>query len=648
MPIFDSPDMRVFDPNPEGQLPLFEDEQPQTFEPEVEDQMDLEEMTKVIEELFNQFDSSQLRSDVLDEIESSRESYAQKTVGTDFPWPNASNMVTPLTRIAVDEMEPRLVASVAGREPFLRVENFPGASTMEEAMAVETYINYVLDKEVKIYPLVSKMTHKMLLDGTIFTLGYWNREEKNIMQMTQGGQKMEMNEVVFDGPQVSIISAEHVWMPDDVDDEDWEHVPVIRYVQEYYLKDLIGRAQTEEGWVLENLDSVGTTSRVLTKAQELEDVSEDDDIEEIEKITCYEAYLPNYGGMGEDLIVLVDKDSFKVLRLRRQVEVFGANRKPIRRHTIYREEGTSWGWPVYTTIKGIQEGMDAMWNRCVNSADITMTPWGFYKQGVAGTTMSRLRIMPGSLFPADDPSAYVFPNLGMFKPTEFVPLIQIYQAMFEKSTNVSDFTQGMESQIAGKRGSTATGTLAILQEGKVKHEYRGTLFQHQFLELLIQIYDLVADNMPQEDIYPVTGSQVLNITLSKDYRFSLGPSTVTANRFVDRKEVEDMMMVMQPFMSLINPMTPIKKLLHTYGERAEDWIDPELNKIVQQYMMRKQNIQALTQMGIPEQVAAQLTDQGITPDNVEEYVKQIGEEGGEAAGTASVGGLPPGQQGQIA
>jgi len=582
----------------------------------------LEEMSRFLQEAFYQYDSSTLRRERLKTVQESRKAYRQKTEETSWPWEGASNMVTPLTRVAVDEIEPRLVTSLVGRQPYLRIQHRPGASRKEEAQLVEDYVNYVFEEETKLFVVTSKMIHKTLLDGTVFPLVHW----------------VKTDSPPFDGPKIELVSMEFVWMADDIDEEDWEDATVFRYVDEFTEEQLLTKAQQEDGWFVENLRGISTSdvSEVQTTEQELQDVSRQAVEETVKTLEAY------FTMEGIRWIALVDKDSFKILRLRPQQQVFSANVKPLRRFCIIREEGVSWGDPIYEVVRGVQEGVDAMWNRCVNSADICTTPWGFYKKGLSGG-QSRLRVFPGALFASDDPSAYVFPNLTGFKPTEFVPLIQIYQTFWQRLTT-SDYMQGMESQLTGKKGSTATGTLAILQEGKIKHEYRGTVLQYSFLDLMVVVYNFITDNMPQADVLPVTGQPVLQVSLSYSYQFGLGPSSVTANRFVDRKETEDFMMVMQPFMSLLNPMALLNDILRAYGKRPEDYIDPELNQIVQQYLAIKENTKQLVALGIPEPVAKQLSQQGVTPDNVEDFMQKIGEAHGEAAAAGAIGG--PAEMGQ--
>jgi len=619
MPIIESPDGRIVSADPlgvEAESPFYDDQADQGGDQAEQVRQLLEEMSAFLEKAFLQYDGSSLRKEVIDTAKDSRTAYRQKTTPTNWPWPDASNMITPLTRVAVDEIEPRLVNSLVGREPYLRVTHRPGLSAKEQAQDVEDYVNYVLSEELKLFPQTSKLVHKALLDGTVFPLIYWVRQDSP----------------PFDGPKMMLISLEHVWLADDVDDEDWEAATVFRYVDEYTVDELKARAESgEAGWIIDNLDSIGTSEKVRTGEQEIRETSQEEVIETAKTLEAYFTF-----GAGK-WVALIDKDSFKILRLRPQSQVFGADIKPLRRFCVIREEGVSWGDTVFDIVRGVQEGSDAMWNRCVNSADITMTPWGFYKRGMSGA-QTVLQVYPGALIPTDDPSAYTFPNLGGFKPSEFVPLIQIYQTFWQRLTT-SDYMQGLESQLTGKKGSTATGTLAILQEGKIKHEYRGTLLQYSFLELMVVIYNFIAENMPQQDVLAITGKPVLQIALSYSYQFGLGPSSVTANRFVDRKETEDFMMVMQPFMSLLNPMALLNDILRSYGKRPEDYIDPELNQLVQQYLAIKENTKQLVAMGLPEEMAKQLSQQGITPDNVQSFVERLGEEHGRQTAEASFPGL---------
>ena len=297
-----------------------------------------------------------------------------------------------------------------------------------------------------------------------------------------------------------------------------------------------------------------------------------------------------------------------------------------------KRRGLSWGYPLYTLIAGIQLGVDAMWNRCINSADITMTPWGFIKRGMSGLLKNKMEIYPGNLIEVDNPEAINFPNLTMFQPNQFIPLIMQYISFFERTLNVSDFMQGRESALVGKKGSTATGTLAILQEGKIKFEYRGSLTDIEFVELFKNIHDLCLSHMPIEEQVKITGAPIKQYSSTEEYIFELAGSDLVSNRFVDRQETESFVQTMQPFMSLLNPHTIITDILTSYEKEPKDYIDPQLAQMIQHYMEVKNNTQQMVAMGIPEEIAQQAAQQGITPENAQTFMKELGKQSAEAQG----------------
>ncbi len=619
----------------------------------------LEALGKYIQDLWTRFDSSQTRADTLAAVKASRRAYEQTADKTSWPWPNASNMVAPLTTIAVDEVEPRIVAAIIGREPYIKARHHPGASTKDEAELVTQYDNYVLRQKIDVPELVRRAVHDVLLDGTVFPLlsykrdtrrvkvTYFNPETGQVEKVEVDGRTQFRQEVQsrisYEGPSVELIPVDFVWLPDDVDDDDWESQPVIRYVGNYNINELRRReASGEEGWKLPSEDELKAmvSETKMKTVQQTEDKVADwyaDLPVEQKPIECLEAYLDfDFLENGEEvpLIVLVSKSDFKVLRLREQIDVFDANIKPIRRLRVFQKSKISWGKPLYSVIAGIQNGTDAMWNRCINSADIVMTPWGFVKRGMSGMRKNRLMISPGVIFEVDDPDAYNFPNLSAFDPTRFVPLILQYLGFFEKSINITDFMQGRESELAGKKGSTATGTLAILQEGKVKHEYRGGRSRNQFLKLFVNIHDLVAANMPEEEMVAVVGQPIQKYVMSKDYSFELIGSDVVANRFIDRKENEDFVMTIGPFKELVNPMTLLKDILYSYNKRPDDYIDPELNKVVMQFLQQREMMKQLQQMGLTPEAAKAAMAAGATPENVVKMLKGSGK-------TATAMDFPP-------
>jgi hypothetical protein len=339
----------------------------------------------------------------------------------------------------------------------------------------------------------------------------------------------------------------------------------------------------------------------------------------------------------EDLIVLVSKKNWKVLRILLQIDVVNENVKPIRRMRLYPKQGVSWGKPLYSACKGIQLCVDSLWNRCVNSADITITPWFFYRQSMAYEGRGNLTISPGQGIPIPSVDDIVFPNLSQFNPVQFVPLISQLITFWERTYNVSDYTQGRESAQIGKKGSTATGTLAILQEGKVKHDYQGNRFKKQFEKLLELLFSLYKTNTTEERIAEVIGDRVSLFMLNQPYTLTLVSGDSTTNRFVERQELEAFVTGVQPFWDMFNPMFFAELYSRKYKFDPKETIDPELNRIVTQYRMIKAEAMKLSQAtGMPEEEARNMVaETGMPADQIMQAMQGRAENGaGQEAGTA--------------
>jgi hypothetical protein len=89
-------------------------------------------------------------------------------------------------------------------------------------------------------------------------------------------------------------------------------------------------------------------------------------------------------------------------------------------------------------------------------------------------------------------------------------------------------------------------------------------------------------------------------------------------------------MTMQPYMELLNPMAMVKDLLHSYGKEVQDYVNPELAQIIQQWMMQQREIKQMEAMGIPPEMAQQAVAQGFTAQNAEKFIEQLGKQAGQA------------------
>jgi hypothetical protein len=307
--------------------------------------------------------------------------------------------------------------------------------------------------------------------------------------------------------------------------------------------------------------------------------------------------------------------------------------KPLRRMRLFPKQGLSWGKPLYSACKGLQLCVDSLWNRCVNSADITITPWFFYRQSMAYEGKMNLMVSPGEGIGIPSIDDVLFPNMSQFNPVQFVPLIGQLITFWERVFNVSDYFQGRESSQMGKKGSTATGTLAVLQEGKVKHDYQGNRFKRQFEKFLELIFSLYKTNITEERIAEIIGDRVSLFMLNQPYTLTLISGDATVNRFMARQELETFMGNVQPMWPMFNPMFFAELYSREYKYDPKETIDPELNRIVQQYMMIKTEGQKLAEMtGMPEEQARNIiAETGMSAEDTIKMMQEQGEQQAEGA-----------------
>lgn len=584
---------------------------------------------RYIESLYSSFSSSSSFEKAKSLAKESRNFYNVELEPTNFPWPNASNIRLPFTRIAVDELEPRLVSSIIGQSPIVSVRGLPnpqfGLDELQMRLfgkQVEELFDYLLKNEVRIERWMPSLVHNLLLDGNAYVLLDWTVETRLVRENQE-----ERLKPVFEGVRAEVIPLEHVYLADDVDDgSDWESRPILVYRGGYTLSDLEKQAMVQDGWVVTPEELKNEITDYLEPMEGTESVGQYDALPDylkpIELIMAFVKWRLMPDEPESDLIVWVSKKSWRVLRVIRQIDYIDANVRPLRRLRLFPQQNTTWSKPLYHTCKGLQLCADALWNRCVNSADIAITPWFLYELGMSYETIGDLMISPGKGIGLPSTDGIVFPNLGQFNPVNFVPLLSQIVGFWERTFNVSDYMQGRESALLGKKGSTATGTLAILQEGKIKHEYRGTLLRYQLEDLMSVIFDLYRTRLTVEKTAMILGDPVPVEMLSAPYTLTMQLSDSTVNRFIRRQELESFMTGAQPLWQLFNPQFFAELYSREYQFDPKETIDPELNQLIQQYLFVKSEGRKLAAAtGMDEQQARNVIAQHGMP--AEELIKQI-------------------------
>uniref|UniRef100_A0A6M3IJD1 Putative structural protein n=1 Tax=viral metagenome TaxID=1070528 RepID=A0A6M3IJD1_9ZZZZ len=591
------------------------------MEPKEPDNGKFQDLVNHCVDLFEDIEGSEYRAEKIQEIKESRARYEQEEDPkyADFPWENASNDTLPFLTITVDNLEPRLVAGLVGRDPIINFSEGAGQQDERNTRMIEEWYNGELKDKVKIKKITRDMNHDLLLEGTIFPMPEYDSKkiEKRDFQLNEDGDpKLDekenpimtvTEEKVFEGGTVRMIPFTDMYIPDNVDE--WEDCEFCRIVRMTYAE--IMRDREGSGYISENIGpwlakeagekEISDDDQTITQAQGNVKVTpkkminfieahvsyiykeEDDEDEDIEDFT------------ETRLIVLIEKEKKIVVRVRKQIDVNWKNEKTIKRIRLYPEAGRTYGTTMYRKIKSIQNGATRMFNQIVNISYLTMLPWYLYADSTG--MPSDVNLYPGKGVKVDNPKDVVFPKFQV-DPRQYIDFIYIFTQLWERLASIGDLQIGRFKEKGGDH--TATETLAVIQEGNIKHNYQAQMFREEYLSVFRTLYDLYYQHMPLFKVIKYQGKmeRMTRAMMQRQKNFTLTGSTETANKLIERKENEDMfkMFGQDP---MVNPIKIREDLLTSYNRtNVKEYIKPEfafifgaLSEMPQLLPMVVQNIQ---------------------------------------------------------
>jgi hypothetical protein len=592
-------------------------------------------LVKHCEDLFDLYSKSEYRTSKIDESGDSRSAYEQKPVKRSFPWENASSVTLPLTTITVDNLEPRIVAGLVGRDPYLMFEMT--GKKGDDVKMLEDWFNGELKNRVKLENKTMSIVHDLLLDGTVFPIVEYVSNEETVREyvvdpatgqnaMSQDGTLATTDRVKSNGEggALNLANFDHIYMPDNIGTaEEWEAADVIRLIYPTY-SELITQASRVDSaksgyinigpWLLQERDQAKMLLENATAAQEIDGINVTGK-EVIECMECHVSY-PIYQDVTlqeneqtnwneEKIIFTIAKKSGVPIRFMLQRSLNFENRKIIKRIRLYPENGKSYGTAIYGKIKSLQNGSSDLFNSIQDTLDVTLVPYFFYtdKTGLKG----QIKIEIGKGIKVDSVEGIKFPTFNI-NADHYMPFFNVFLSLWERTGSIGDLQIGRPSDLAGKN-KTATEIMAVIEEGNIKHNYQAKVTREEFIEVLRTIYDLYYQNMPANKTFEYQGQQVSvpRQIMKRDYKYVLNGSTEMANKLIDRKEKEGIFQLLggDPF---INPIKVREDLLKSYKiPDAAEYINPqqvavskalianpEITQVIQKYLQTKaQTAQAI-------------------------------------------------------
>lgn len=568
---------------------------------------------------YEDISNSKYRKQKINNIAEARRTYELLEKKVDFPWKDAYNTILPLLTIGVDNLEPRLVSSLVGREPYVQF-NMRGVSTPDEMAAfLEEWFNAELKEVVKLKGISARISHDLLLEGTVYPVATYN-EDKVVRTdfkyvNTEQGEKIELDpqtgevvtedieDTVFEGGVVNYVSFEDIYVPDDV--EDWEKTDIIRKIRPTYA-DLQLWQREQSGY-----RNIGTW--LLTEEEEQTEGSSSQENVEVEFtgreiVECLE-YHVNYiyqkenqkkeditNWVSERWIALIAVQSETLIRLIKLRDINYQGEHVIKRIRIYPEGGRSYGCSLYDKMKSVQNGASDTFNLLMNTAYICIIPWFIY--GNKAGLPNDIEISPGIGIPVDDPKDVVFPKFGV-DINSFMPILNTWISFWEKLGSIGDLQIGKPSA----KAETATETMAVIQEGNIKHNYQAKVMKEEFLSLIKTLYDLYYKNMSFSKTFFYQNKEriIQRSAMKRAYDFRLTGSTDISNKIMELRKTEQLYKTLRGD-SLTNPLELVKDMIRGFKPDAdpEKYINPEINQLIEQYLKQKE-MEAQQQEQVPRQ-----------------------------------------------
>ena len=606
--------MDEINPNSQVMVENAEDQQPQKpnlgpdFRP---DNGPYQTLVDYCQDLYDAFSKSAYRTAKMKEIEDSRKIYEQKPLveSKQIPWTDSSNIVLPLTTITVDNLEPRLVSGLVGRDPVVRFEMEGSQSKDDSTMLLEQWFNQELVNEVKIKAKASIGVHTLLLEGTWFTLPKYDRNKlmrRDFIYNQQGGiafdpqtQKpatADIEDVLYEGGQVDSVPFSDVYCADNIGSvEEWDTADkgiIIRPTYAELMRDkqdpeMIGYLPDKVGpWLLSDTGEMKKKEDEKSPGDKVSGV-EVTGKEVIECINWYISYPINRvedapeseqeDFTEERIVATIAKESGVLIRIGLLRDFNFTNECLLRRVRLFPENDRSFGTSMYGKLKSIQNGASDFYNMLMNISTLCMIPWFFYDES-SGMTKD-YELVPGKGIPVDNVKGIMVPDFFKMNPAGYMKLEEMLFDLWEKQGNISSPQIGQPDD----KQKTATEIMSVIQEGNIKYDYQANTTKDEFIGIIQTLYDLYYQKMPPNKKFSYNGQEVPipRQSMRQRVKFVLSGSTASANKMIERKESEDILQ-MSMGNPLMNPMQPLMDVLKAYGKTdMQKYINPQANQMLQ-------------------------------------------------------------------
>jgi hypothetical protein len=454
----------------------------------------------------------------------------------DFPWPGACNVVIPLIGIAVDSIVARIVNTLFAPEPFWSIRPIKKETELI-AKPIEDFLEWSRINEFNMYNEVRKWVPEVVKFGWGYMKVPWRVQTNRTFDINDEGEAVPKDEVIR-------IADPH-------------HVPIRDIITQAGVEDEINQAEflghrlrmtdgqlrwREHDGIYADVDNIIDFKEGMTESEsvKLSRVGEFTPKQKLNTIYELHANIPPFGNsrLPENLTLTYHRPRRKLLRAIYSSSATG--RRPFVKAKFIEREGELEGQGISARLADLQAEITTIHQQQVDNATLANTRFFLGRKGVI---RPNTKVWPGRWLTVPDPE----------KDVKVMAVGEVYQSMARLSTEILAFSErasgvsdpflGRESSVVGTR-ATATGTLAILQEGNRRFDLNVRDIRDALGEVGKIVLELNQQFRPEGVAFFVQGEQgeltEKALDLPREFLLSrvaveLSASTATINRSVEQQ-----------------------------------------------------------------------------------------------------------------
>jgi hypothetical protein len=508
------------------------------------------------------------RADLEDKWERAHELFEGQRPPKNHPWPGCSNIHIPMVASHVVAIHARFMTTLFAPEPFWRVRA-RNPDHVDFAKAATEYLDWARQNMFKWYEPIRDFSLDAINPGLGVLKITWRKREGKVYRYDKDYNIVEDKAVIEDRPHVESISPDKFVWPAGYDNI--QTCPWIAHIIDYTPADL--RRLAAEGFYRKPGVRLALGAETLNERDDLDQTRDEHEglIPSMKPtVRVYDVwgrYDVNGDGIEEEVNAVIEPTTGAILRLNpnpyfHRKRPFVIGRLEPRAHRIA-------GLSVTDQIGDLNEEINTVHNQTIDAATVSICQMFSVRAG-SPAEAALDQIWPGKKIPRSLPDDIQELSFGPLK-TNSVMLEELARVYSERRTGISDFAQGREPS-ASRRG-TATGTLAIIQEGNKKFDFQIRDMREGLAEAGMMLLSLFQQMNPAGIIQDVLGPEdsaafasiimrFPDIPLENAISIEVVAGTSTVNRQVQR---QDALSLFQLMMSFYQQALQMGQLLSTPG-----------------------------------------------------------------------------------